>query len=54
MKEQLKLFIEANSNLLESGDFEELYDITPVFCRADLKNRSRNPNPFRGWDECDK
>ena len=19
-----------------------------------LKKQSRNPNPFRGWDECDK
>ena len=26
MKEQLKLFIEANSNLLDTGDFQELYD----------------------------
>ena len=23
-------------------------------CFGDLNEQSRNPNPFRGWDECDK
>ena len=44
MKEQLKLFIEANSNLLESGDFEELY------ARLDLQYRPHLTRMFLAAD----
>lgn len=63
MKEQLKLFIEANSNLLDNGDFEELYarldqpyrsDLTKILLDADIDPLPQMKHiPYRMYEELD-
>lgn len=50
MHRELKLFIEANSHLLESGDFEELFERCDSFMRPELSMAlmAADINPFTG------
>lgn len=36
MDDKLKKVLEENYHLIDSQEFDKLYDITPIFCRADL------------------